>query len=145
VKGKGKKIQGMLSLQVPAGKANPAPPIGSALGQRGVNIMEFCKQFNDATKDIQPGTPTPVVMTIYTDKTFSFITKSPPTSYLILKGIGKDKGSKEPGKDFVGTLSNSKLEEIAKMKMKDMGVVDIEAAKAMVAGTAVSMGIKVES
>lgn len=138
-----KAITGYVKLQIPAGSANPSPPVGPALGQRGLNIMEFCKQFNERTKDFEKGMPIPVVITAHADKSFSFITKTPPTSYLIKKKSGVASGSKLPGRDKAGTLSKSDALEIAKMKMIDMGVEDLEVAVSQVEGTALSMGIEV--
>lgn len=138
-----KKIIGQIKLQVAAGKANPSPPIGPALGQKGLNIMEFCKQFNERTKDIEVGSPVPVVITAYVDKTFDFITKTPPTSYLIKKGAGVEKGSSTPGKNIVGKITTEKVIEIAKVKMLDMGVDNLDAAVNMVKGSARSMSIEV--
>lgn len=137
-----KKIQAQIKLQITAGQANPAPPVGPALGQHGVNIMEFCKQFNARTKK-QEGTIIPVVITIHTDRSFSFITKTPPASILIKKKLGLDKASKEPKKNIVAKISRRDLEEIAKQKMPDLNTDDLEAAVQMVAGTAQSMGIEV--
>ena len=137
-----KKIQTQVKLQIPGGQANPAPPVGPALGQHGVNIMEFCKQFNSRTKG-QEGTLIPVVITIYTDRSFTFITKTPPTSILILKKLGLEKGSKEPHRTTVAKITRKDLEEIARMKMPDLNTDDLEAAVRMVAGTAQSMGIEI--
>ena len=139
-----KAITGYVKLQIPAGSANPSPPVGPALGQRGLNIMEFCKQFNDRTKDFEKGMPIPVVITAYADKSFTFITKTPPTSYLVKKKAGLASGSKLPGRDKAGKISKSDILEIAKMKMADMGVTDLDAAISMVKGTCVSMGVKVQ-
>lgn len=142
--GAGKKVTGQIKLQIASGQANPSPPVGPALGQRGVNIMEFCKQFNDATKTLQPGQPTPVIITVYSDKSFTFITKSPPASYLVMKGAEIKKGSSKTGVDkAVGKIKKSKLREIAEIKIKDMNANDIEAAVSMLAGTATSMGLEV--
>lgn len=138
-----KKIEGYIKLQIAAGKANPSPPIGPALGQRGVNIMEFCKQFNAATQKMEVGTPTPVVITVYSDRSFTFVTKTPPASYLIMKQAKIAKGSQEPGKNFVGSVSTDALREVAKVKMQDLNANDVEAAVAMLRGTALSMGLKV--
>lgn len=137
-----KKISGYIKLQVPAGKATPSPPIGPALGQHGVNIMEFCKSFNSLTQK-QDGMIIPVVITVYADRSFSFITKTPPASILIKKELGLDKGAKEPNKTTVGTLSKSQLESIAKIKMPDLNCYDVEAAMRIVAGTARSMGVAI--
>ncbi len=139
-----KKIVGFVKLQVPAGKANPSPPIGPALGQRGLNIMEFCKAFNAQTQGVEPGLPLPVVITAYADKSFTFIIKTPPATVLIKKAIKLDKGSSNPLKDKVGKISRAQLEEIAKTKMKDMTAADLDAAVRTIAGTARSMGVNVE-
>ncbi|KIE05461.1 50S ribosomal protein L11 [Candidatus Jidaibacter acanthamoeba] len=146
MKGGAKKtVVAKIKLQIPAGKANPSPPVGPALGQRGLNIMEFCKQFNDRTKDMEVGMPIPVVIEAYADKTFTFITKTPPTSYLVKKKAGVASGSKTPGREFAGKITMPQIEEIAKMKMADMGVDSLEAAISQVIGTAASAGIKVEA
>ncbi|HIY44657.1 50S ribosomal protein L11 [uncultured Helicobacter sp.] len=137
-----KKVVGELKLQIPAGKANPSPPVGPALGQRGVNIMEFCKAFNEKTKDMGDFN-IPVIITVYQDKSFSFITKKPPVTDLIKKAIKLQKGSDNPLKNKVGKLSNAQLEEIAKTKMEDLNTKDIEAAKKIVAGSARSMGVEI--
>ncbi len=137
-----KKIVGELKLQIPAGKANPSPPVGPALGQRGVNIMEFCKAFNEKTKDMGDFN-IPVIITVYQDKSFTFVTKKPPVTDLIKKAIKLQKGSDNPLKNKVGQLSNAQLEEIAKTKMEDLNTTDIEAAKKIVAGSARSMGIEI--
>ncbi len=136
-----KKVAGYIKLQVPAGKANPAPPIGPALGQHGVNIMEFCKSFNSKTQ-AQEGMIIPVVITVYADRSFSFITKTPPTSILLKKALGLEKASSEPNRIKVGKVTEDQLEEIAKIKMPDLNCYDIEAAKELVRGTAKSMGIE---
>jgi large subunit ribosomal protein L11 len=138
-----KKITGQIKLQIPAGQANPAPPVGPALGQRGVNIMEFCKQFNAKTKDGQ-GILTPVVITVYSDRTFTFITKTPPVSVLILKELGIPKGSGVPNKEKVGMMTKAQVRKIAQVKMTDLTAKDIDAAMRNVAGTARSMGVRVE-
>lgn len=138
-----KKIVGYIKLQIPAGKANPSPPVGPALGQRGLNIMEFCKAFNAATQKLEPGMPIPVVITAYADRTFSFITKMPPVSYFIVKAAGVAKGSKEPGRSKVGKLTKAQIKEIAEKKMPDLNCATVEAAMQMVAGQARSMGIDV--
>ncbi len=138
-----KKITGYIKLQVPAGKAAPAPPIGPALGQRGVNIMEFCKAFNAATSDLEPTTPIPTIITVYADKSFSFETKTPPATFLIKKALGLKSGSKEPGKISAGTIARSKLSEIAEIKMKDLNANDIEAATKIIEGSARAMGLEV--
>lgn len=139
-----KKIVGYVKLQIVAGQANPAPPVGPALGQHGVNIMEFCKSFNAATKDMQGGTVVPVVVTVYHDKSFNFITKSPPAASLLKRAAGIAVGSGEPNKSKVGTVTRQQLEEIAKQKMGDLNARDIDAAVMMIAGTARSMGIEVK-
>ena len=138
-----KKIIGYIKLQIPAGKANPSPPVGPALGQRGLNIMEFCKAFNAATQDKEPGMPIPVVITAYADRTFSFVTKTPPASYFIMKSAKLKKGSQNPGKDVVGKISRAQLEEIAAQKMVDLNANDTHAAVQMLAGSARSMGLQV--
>jgi large subunit ribosomal protein L11 len=138
-----KKIAGFIKLQIPAGQANPAPPVGPALGQKGVNIMEFCKTFNARTKD-QQGLIIPVVITVYSDKSFTFITKTPPASILLLKAAKLEKGSAEPNRNKVGKVSMKQVREIAQSKMADLNAHDVEAAARMVAGTARSMGITVE-
>lgn len=137
-----KKIAGMIKLQIPAGQANPSPPVGPALGQHGVNIMEFCKAFNAKTKE-KAGYIIPVVITVYADRSFSFITKTPPASTLLLKAIGIEKGSGEPNKEKVGKVTNAQLQEIAKTKMEDLNAMDVEAAMKIIAGTARSMGIEI--
>jgi len=139
-----KKITGYIKLQVPAGKANPSPPIGPALGQRQLNIMEFCKAFNAATQKIEPGLPVPVVITAYADKSFTFVMKTTPASVLIKKAAGVSKGSPRPHLDKVGKLSRNQAEEIAKMKMPDLTAADLDAAVRTIAGSARSMGIEVE-
>ena len=139
-----KKIEGYIKLQVPAGSANPSPPIGPALGQRGVNIMEFCKQFNAATQEMEKGMPLPTVITVYADRSFSFITKTPPATYLIKKAINLKSGSKLPGKESAGTIKRSQLSEIAEAKMKDLNANDIEAATKIIEGSARAMGLQVE-
>jgi large subunit ribosomal protein L11 len=138
-----KKIKAIIKLQIPAGKANPAPPVGSALGQHGVNIMAFCKEYNERTSS-QAGSIIPAEITIYEDRSFSFVTKTPPTTDLLKKAIEAEKGSGAPGREKAGTLSRAKLREIAEMKAKDLSSVDIEGAEKIVAGTARSMGIEVE-
>ncbi len=140
-----KKVQGYIKLQIPAGKANPSPPVGPALGQRGLNIMEFCKAFNAMTQSMEPGSPTPVVITYYADRTFSIQVKKPPVSYYIIKAAKIAKGSDKTGKaDSVGNLTMAQVREIAAQKMEDMNAFDIEAASKSVMGTAMSMGVKVE-
>jgi large subunit ribosomal protein L11 len=137
-----KKVTGMIKLQIPAGQANPAPPVGPALGQQGVNIMAFCKEFNAATKN-DAGMVIPVVITVYQDKSFTFITKSPPASILLKKAAGIASGSKQPNKDKVGKVTKKQVMEIVKLKLKDMNATNEEAAFRVVAGTARSMGIEV--
>lgn len=139
-----KKIAGILKLQVPAGAANPSPPIGPALGQRGINIMEFCKAFNAATGEMEKNAPIPTTITYYQDKSFTFKTKTPPASYLLKKAAGLKSGSKEPGKASAGSISRDKVKEIAEAKMKDLNADNIEAAMLMIEGSARSMGLKVE-
>ena len=139
-----KKIIGYIKLQVPAGKANPSPPIGPALGQRGLNIMEFCKAFNAQTQKVEPGLPLPVVITAYADKSFTFIIKTPPASVLIKKALKLEKGSKTPHTDKVGRLTRAQAEEIAKTKMPDLTAADLDAAVRTIAGSARSMGVDVE-
>ena len=138
-----KKIIGFIKLQIPAGQANPAPPVGPALGQHGVNIMEFCKAFNAKTQD-QMGDLIPVEITVYADRSFTFITKTPPASSLILKKLNIKKGSGEPNKEKVGTIKKSQIKEIAEIKMRDLNASSLESAMSMIAGTARSMGINVE-
>lgn len=138
-----KKIDGYIKLQIPAGKANPSPPVGPALGQKGVNIMEFCKQFNARTQD-KEGLIIPVVITVYSDKSFTFITKTPPAAVLLKKAAKIEKGSAEPNKTKVGKVSKEQVKEIAQLKMPDLNAHDIEHAISMVAGTARSMGLTVE-
>lgn len=138
-----KKVVGFIKLQIPAGQANPAPPVGPALGQKGVNIMEFCKQFNARTKD-QQGLIIPVVITVYSDKSFTFITKTPPAATLLLKAAKLEKGSGEPNRKKVGKVTKKQVREIAELKMPDLNAASLEAAMSMVAGTARSMGITVE-
>jgi large subunit ribosomal protein L11 len=139
-----KKVVGLIKLQVPAGKANPSPPIGPALGQRGLNIMEFCKAFNAATQKMEPGLPVPVVITAYQDKSFTFVMKTPPASVLIKKAAKIDKGSPRPHTDKVGRITRAQAEEIAKSKMPDLTAADLDAAVRTIAGSARSMGIEVE-
>ncbi|MGW8134951.1 50S ribosomal protein L11 [Sphingomonas zeae] len=138
-----KKITGYIKLQVPAGAANPSPPIGPALGQRGVNIMEFCKAFNAQTDEVEKGTPLPTVITVYADRSFSFETKTAPATYLIKKAANLKSGSKEPGKVSAGKIARSKLAEIAQVKMKDLNANDIEAATKIIEGSARAMGLEV--
>ena len=137
-----KKVTGMIKLQIPAGKANPSPPVGPALGQHGVNIMDFCKQFNDRTKTMEAGMTIPAVITVFEDRSFTFITKMPPVSALIKKAAGLAKASAEPNKTKVGKLSRAQQEEIAKTKMPDLNAPTLEAAVQMVKGTARSMGVE---
>lgn len=138
-----KKIDGFIKLQIPAGNANPSPPVGPALGQKGVNIMEFCKQFNSKTKD-NDGMIIPVVITVYKDKSFTFITKTPPASILLKKAAKIEKGSPESNRTKVGNVSRTQLKEIAELKMPDLNAIDIESAMSMIAGTARSMGLEVK-
>jgi large subunit ribosomal protein L11 len=139
-----KKVNGYIKLQVPAGAANPSPPIGPALGQQGVNIMEFCKQFNAQTQKLEKGLPIPVIITVYSDRSFTFVMKTPPASVLIRKAIGIEKGSGAPNTNKVGKISRKQLEEIAKTKTPDLTAANLEAAVRTVAGTARSMGVDVE-
>ena len=139
-----KKVVGFIKLQVPAGKANPSPPIGPALGQRGLNIMEFCKAFNAATQKMEPGLPVPVVITAYQDKSFTFVMKTPPAAVLIKKAARIEKGSPRPHTDKVGRITRAQAEEIAKMKMPDLTAAGLEAAVRTIAGSARSMGVEVE-
>ena len=139
-----KKVTGFIKLQIPAGSANPAPPVGPALGQKGVNIMEFCKQFNAATQTVEKGLPIPVVITVYSDRSFTFIMKTPPASVLIRKAIGLDKGSGTPNTKKVGKISRAQLEEIARTKTPDLTAADLDAAVRTIAGSARSMGVDVE-
>ena len=139
-----KKGVGTIELMLPAQQASPAPPVGPALGQHGVNIMEFVKQFNAASRDFEPGTVVPVVITVYQDRSFTFIMKTPPVSYLLKKAAGVEKGSSDPKKQKVGRITLKQLEEIAKTKLKDMNTDDLQAAMRTVAGTARSMGIEIE-
>jgi large subunit ribosomal protein L11 len=140
----GKEVIGLIKLQVPAGAANPSPPIGPALGQRGLNIMDFCKQFNAKTQGMEKGTPIPVVITAFSDRSFTFITKMPPNSYFIKKAAKLEKGSRTPGTDSVGTITMAQVREIAKQKMADLNANDIEAACSMIVGSARSMGVQVK-
>jgi large subunit ribosomal protein L11 len=139
-----KKVDALIKLQVPAGSANPSPPVGPALGQHGVNIMEFCKAFNAATQEMEKGLPVPVVITVYGDKSFTYIMKTPPAAVLLKKAAGIQKGSGVPHKDKVGKVTLAQLEEIAKMKMADLNAYDIDQAVKIIAGTARSMGIQTE-
>jgi len=139
-----KKIDSYIKLQIPAGQANPSPPVGPALGQRGVNIMEFCKAFNAATQSMEQGMPVPVVITVYSDRSFTFITKTPPAAVLLRKAAGIKKGSGRPNTEKVGTVNREQLEEIAKVKMPDITAADMDAAVRTIAGSARSMGLNVE-
>ena len=139
-----KKVQNYIKLQIPAGQANPSPPVGPALGQHGVNIMEFCKAFNAHTQGTEPGLALPVVITVYTDRSFSFITKTPPAAVLLKKALGLDKGSGVPNAEKVGTVTRAQLEEIATAKMPDLTAADMDAAVRTIAGSARSMGVDVE-
>jgi large subunit ribosomal protein L11 len=139
-----KKIVGFIKLQIPAGKANPSPPVGPALGQRGLNIMEFCKAFNAQTQSMEPGLMLPVVITAFADKSFTFVLKTPPATVLIKKAIKLEKGSSKPNSDKVGKITRTQIEEIAKLKMKDLTAADLDAAVKTIAGSARSMGVTVE-
>jgi large subunit ribosomal protein L11 len=139
-----KKVQGYIKLQIPAGGANPSPPVGPALGQQGVNIMEFCKQFNAATQAIEKGLPIPVIITVYSDRSFTFVLKTPPAAVLVRKAIGIEKGSGTPNTKKVGRITRKQLEEIAKTKMPDLTAADMDAAVRTIAGSARSMGVDVE-
>ena len=139
-----KKLVGKMKLQVPAGQANPSPPVGPALGQRGINIMEFCKAFNADTQDIEPGLPIPVVITVLGDRTFDLAFKSPPAAVLIKKAVGLDKAANNPGHEVVAKITSDQIREIAETKMNDLNAASLEAAMQMIAGTARSMGIGVE-
>lgn len=143
-KGGAKKITAFIRLQVKAGEANPSPPVGPALGQHGVNIMEFCKAFNDRTKNLEKGLPTPVVISVFSDRSFTFITKTPPASVLIRKALKLEKGSSVPNKNKVGKITRAQLVQIAQTKMPDLTAADLEAAVRCIAGTARSMGVEVE-
>jgi large subunit ribosomal protein L11 len=138
-----KKVKGYIKLEIPAGQANPSPPVGPALGQKGLNIMEFCKAFNAATQSMEAGTPTPVVITAYTDRSFSFVTKTPPASFFLRKAAKVPKGSSTPNRDKVGRVSKEQVREIAEAKMVDLNANDIEAAMLIIMGSARSMGIEV--
>jgi len=138
-----KKIEGYIKLQVKAGDAKPSPPIGPALGQRGVNIMEFCKQFNAATQEVEKGTPLPTVITVYADRSFTFITKTPPATFLIKKAINLKSGSKEPGKISAGTITRAQLADVAQAKMVDLNANDMDAAIKIIEGSARAMGLQV--
>ncbi|MFZ0693135.1 MAG: 50S ribosomal protein L11 [Alphaproteobacteria bacterium] len=138
-----KKIEGYIKLQIPAGQANPSPPVGPALGQRGVNIMEFCKTFNVRTATMEPGMPIPVTITVYSDRSFTFETRTPPASYFIKRAAAVDKGSGTPGREFKGSVTMAQIREIAEKKMADLNAHDIDAACRMLVGSARSMGIEV--
>ena len=138
-----KKIAGYIKLEIPAGQANPSPPVGPALGQAGLNIMEFCKAFNAFTQNMEQGTPIPVVITAYGDRSFSFVTKTPPASYFLRKAVGIEKGSGEPGRIIAGKVTQDQLREVAEAKMVDLNANDIEAAMKIIAGSARSMGLEV--
>ena len=138
-----KKVTGYLKLQVPAGAANPSPPIGPALGQRGLNIMEFCKAFNAQTQGVEPGLPIPVVITAFADKSFTFVTKTPPATFYIKQAIGLKSGSKEPGRSVAGKITRTQLRDIATKKMKDLNANDVEAAARIIEGSARSMGLQI--
>jgi large subunit ribosomal protein L11 len=139
-----KKIEGYLKLQVPAGQANPSPPIGPALGQRGINIQEFCKAFNAASQDFEPGSPIPTIITVYQDKSFTFETKTPPASYFLKKAARLNKGSSEPGREVAGMVTQAQLKEIAEAKMVDLNANTVEQAMKIIAGSARSMGLQVQ-
>lgn len=139
-----KKVTGYIKLQIPAGKANPSPPVGPALGQHGVNIMEFCKAFNAETQDMEPGLPTPVVITVFSDRSFSFIKKTPPASILLKKAANIKSGAADPLRDKVGTVTRAQVEQIAETKWPDLNAADMDAAVRIISGSARSMGIKVE-
>ena len=139
-----KEILGYIKLQIPAGQANPAPPVGPAIGQRGLNIMEFCKAFNEKTKKLEKGAPIPVIITAYKDKKFNFITKLPPVSYYLKKASNLKKGNPTPGKSVLGKISIKQIEEIAKVKMQDLNAVDIDGAIKMIRGSARSMGMEID-
>ena len=139
-----KKVVDQVKLQIPAGKANPSPPVGPALGQRGVNIMEFCKAFNAATQGMEVGIPVPVVISVYNDRSFTFITKTPPATVLLKKAAGIEKGSGQPNSNKVGKVTRAQLEEIAKLKAPDLNAADLDAAIRIIAGSARSMGLDVE-
>ena len=138
-----KKIDGYIKLNIPAGAANPSPPVGPALGQRGINIMEFCKAFNAETESLEKNMPIPVIITVYVDKSFSFVTITPPVSYFLKRAAGKEKASSEPGRDCIGSVNSKQVKEIAENKMKDLNAANIEGAIKMVEGSARSMGIEI--
>jgi len=139
-----KKVQAYVKLQIPAGQANPSPPVGPALGQQGVNIMEFCKAFNASTQSLEQGMPVPVVITVYSDRSFTFVTKTPPAAVLLRKAAAIEKGSGEPNKTKVGKVTRAQVEEIARTKMPDLTAADLDAAVRTIAGSARSMGVEVE-
>ena len=139
-----KKIKGYIKLQIKAGQANPSPPVGPALGQQGVNIMEFCKAFNAATQAMEQGAPIPVVISVYEDRSFTFVTKTPPASFYLKKALGVQKGSSVPNKEKIGAINQAQIREIATAKMQDMNAIEVEAAMKSIVGTARSMGIRVE-
>ena len=138
-----KKVAGYIKLEIKAGQANPSPPVGPALGQRGLNIMEFCKAFNAATQNVEPGVPTPVIITAYTDRSFSFVTKTPPASHFLRKAARIEKGSSEPSKEIAGRVTWTQVREIAELKMPDLNANDLDAAAKIIAGSARSMGLEV--
>ena len=138
-----KKVAGYIKLEIKAGQANPSPPVGPALGQRGLNIMEFCKAFNAATQNVEPGVPTPVLITAYTDRSFSFVTKTPPASHFLRKAARIEKGSSEPSKEIAGRVTWTQVREIAELKMPDLNANDVDAAAKIIAGSARSMGLEV--
>ena len=138
-----KKVAGYIKLEIKAGQANPSPPVGPALGQRGLNIMEFCKAFNAATQNVEPGVPTPVIITAYTDRSFSFVTKTPPASHFLRKAARIEKGSSEPSKESAGSVTWTQVREIAELKMPDLNANDVDAAAKIIAGSARSMGLEV--
>ena len=138
-----KKILGYIKLQVKAGSATPSPPIGPALGQRGVNIMGFCKEFNARTENVEKGTPLPTIITVYQDKSFTIVTKTPPATFFIKQALGLKSGSQKPGRDFVGQITRQQLRDIAEKKMKDLSAIDIEAAAKIIEGSARSMGLRI--
>ncbi len=139
-----KEILGLIKLQIPAGGANPSPPVGPALGQRGLNIMDFCKAFNEKTKDLEKGSPIPVIITAYKDRTFDFITKLPPVSFYLKKAANIKKGNSTPGKSLLGKVNSKQIEDIAKEKMQDLNAIDVKGAVEMVKGSARSMGMEIE-
>ena len=138
-----KKVAGYIKLEIKAGQANPSPPVGPALGQRGLNIMEFCKAFNAATQNMEPGVPTPVIITAYTDRSFSFVTKTPPASHFLRKAARIEKGSSTPSKEIAGSVTWTQVREIAELKMPDLNANDVDAAAKIIAGSARSMGLEV--